>query len=139
MNNDKKNYEEIIHHPRHRSKTRPPMSRLDRAAQFSPFAALAGHSELMEETARVTEDKAILTEDEKARLNARLLLLAENLKEGWTVSITYFLPDDHKPGGIYVTETGKVKKFDAYKNCLTLESGVVVPINDIYAIEGAPF
>ncbi len=55
------------------------------------------------------------------------------------MSITYFLPDDHKPGGIYVTETGKVKKFDAYKNCLTLESGVVVPINDIYAIEGAPF
>lgn len=68
MNNDYKHYEDIIHLPRHRSKTRPPMSRLDRAAQFSPFAALAGHSELLEETARVTEDKAILTEDEKPGL-----------------------------------------------------------------------
>lgn len=57
MKNGKDNYEDIIDHPHHISKTRPRMSMQDRAAQFSPFAALTGYDEAISETvSRLAED-----------------------------------------------------------------------------------
>lgn len=139
MKNDRKKYEDIINLPNHRSKTRPHMSLHDRAAQFSPFAALSGHEAAIEETARLTETKAVLTEEEKARLNSRLLLLAKLLHERPEVSITYFLPDRHKEGGAYVTETSKVKKIDRFTNSIVMLNETIIPIEDIFSIKGAPF
>lgn len=44
-------YDDIIDLPRPEPQWHPRMPRLDRAAQFAPFAALTGFKELIEETA----------------------------------------------------------------------------------------
>ena len=88
------NYDDIIDLPHHVSETHPPMSRADRAAQFSPFAALTGYDTAVRETARVTERRIELDEGVKAELNARLNCILEHLSEHPQVSITYFMPDE---------------------------------------------
>ena len=50
-------YDDIIHLPHHISDHRAPMSMIDRAAQFSPFAALTGHNEAVKETERKNEER----------------------------------------------------------------------------------
>lgn len=60
-------YEDIINLPHHLSKTRPQMSILDRAAQFSPFAALTGYDDAIHETGRLTDEKIDLSEEEKKK------------------------------------------------------------------------
>ena len=93
------NYDDIIDLPHHVSETHPPMSRADRAAQFSPFAALTGYDAAVRETARMTERRIELDEGVKAELNARLNCILEHLSEHPQVSITYFMPDEKKSGG----------------------------------------
>ena len=65
-------YDDIIDLPHHVSKVHPQMSLSDRAAQFAPFAALTGHHEAVEETARLTDEKAELDEDIKITLDQQL-------------------------------------------------------------------
>ncbi|HHY16053.1 MAG TPA: YolD-like family protein [Firmicutes bacterium] len=132
-------YNDIINRPHHRSPTRPRMPRRDRAAQFSPFAALSGHEAAIEETERLTEKRITLSEEAKARLNTRLLLVAQNLGQRPHLSITYFLPDARKSGGAYLTETGTVKKIDRYRRIIILENEVAIPIEDITCIDGGIF
>lgn len=55
-------YADIIHLPHHRSANRIPMSMQERAAQFSSFAALAGHSDAIHETARLSSQRFELSE-----------------------------------------------------------------------------
>lgn len=136
---NKGKYDDIINLPNHRSKTRPHMSLLDRAAQFSPFAALTGHEEAIEETARLTEQKAVLTKEAKAKLNEKLLLIEKNLDKQPKISITYFLPDQQKSGGAYITETGTVKKIDQFEHSLIMHNNVIIPIDDISSIAGELF
>lgn len=139
---DTLDYEDIIHLPHPTSKNHPRMSLLDRAAQFSPFSALTGHEEAIEETARLTEVQLELDEDTKALLNERLQQIRENLikvreeLEGpLKVRITYFLPDERKSGGEYVSCSGFVKKIDDYGCVLVIEEGAVIPIWRIKEIE----
>ncbi|HHU60375.1 MAG: hypothetical protein QM401_07885 [Bacillota bacterium] len=132
---DSGKYDDIINLPNHRSKTRPHMSRHDRAAQFSPFAALSGHEAAVKEEARITHEKVQLTEEEKARLNTEILLIAEHLQESPIVTVTYFAPDGQKSGGSYLTKTAKVKKIDKYKQLIIMENEIFIPINDIISIE----
>ena len=89
-------YDDIIHLPHHVSQTRPRMSAADRAAQFSPFAALTGYGAAVTEAGRLTDQRIELTESEKETLNERLLLLREQLAEPPEVTITYFQPDEKK-------------------------------------------
>ena len=89
-------YDDIIDLPHHVSETHPPMSRADRAAQFSPFAALTGYDAAVRETARVTERRIELDEGVKAELNARLNCILEHLSEHPQVSLTYFVQDERK-------------------------------------------
>lgn len=100
-------HDDIIDLPHPTSATHPRMSMIDRAAQFSPFAALTGHGAAIEETARLTDQRIELTEDKKAVLDKKLHLLLETSGEG---TFTYFLPDKRKDGGAYVTTVGTVKK-----------------------------
>ena len=72
----KSDYSDIIHLPHHVSKTHPQMSMHDRAAQFSPFAALTGFDAAVAEEARVTDRRIELEEDERQRLNERLRILS---------------------------------------------------------------
>lgn len=132
-------YDDIIDLPHHVSETHPPMSRADRAAQFSPFAALTGYDVAVRETARVTERRIELDEGVKAELNARLNCILEHLSEHPQVSITYFMPDEKKSGGAYRTVTGAVRKLDSFAKTLTLADGTVVPMEEMVHVEGNLF
>lgn len=125
-------YDDIIDLPHPVSARHPRMSMTGRAAQFSPFAALAGHGAAIAETARLTDGKAELTEDEKAVLDEKLRLLLETGGEG---VFTYFLPDKRKDGGTYVTAAGAIQKIDPLEGRMVLTGGVSVRIEDILKIE----
>ena len=126
----KLDYSDIIHLPHHVSKTHPQMSMHDRAAQFSPFAALTGYDSAILETARLTEEKITLNEDMQELLDIKFQQLLEPL-----ISITFFCPDKRKQGGSYVSISGTVKKLDLLQRILTLEDGMQIFLDDILSIE----
>jgi hypothetical protein len=132
-------YEDILNLPHHVSKTRPQMSMLDRAAQFSPFAALTGYDDAIKETGRLTDEKIEMDEDRKAALDMKQAYLIEMIDEQPEISITYFLPDTKKSGGAYVTVTGNLKRFDEYERLLILTDGKKIPMDDIADIESDLF
>lgn len=115
------------------------MSLHDRAAQFSPFAALTGHKAAINETARLTDEKQILSEDVIAKLNEQLNLIKENIGTNQTVTITYFVPDDKKSGGAYISNTGVVKKIDEYNHTVILTDKTVIPIEQISEMQSDIF
>ena len=125
-------YDDIIHLPHPTSARHPRMPMIERAAQFSPFAALVGHGAAIEETARLTDRKIELTEDETSLLDEKLRLLLET---GGTGVFTWFLPDGRKDGGSYVTAEGSIKKIDPLAGKITLASGSAISIEDILEIE----
>lgn len=128
-------YEDIINLPHHVSKTRPQMSMQDRAAQFSPFAALTGYDAAIKETGRLTDEKIELDEDTKAALDMKQAYLTEMVDDQPKISVTYFLPDSRKSGGAYVTVTGNLKRFDEYERLLILTDGRKIPMDEIADIE----
>ncbi|MCC8128386.1 MAG: YolD-like family protein [Clostridiales bacterium] len=132
-------YQDIIDLPHHVSATRPHMSMGDRAAQFSPFAALTGYDAAVQETARRTDRRAELDEEIKQDLSERLNLIQGNLAAAPVVEITYFVPDERKEGGAYNTVTGIVKKIDEYHRLVVLTDGTDIPIDEIIEISGAMF
>ena len=138
-NKDIHQYDDIINLPHHQSATRPHMSNYDRAAQFSPFAALTGHEAAIKETARQTDEKLMLSDEAIAELNEKLNLIAEAIGTQQRVRITYFVPDNKKAGGAYITCTGCVKKFDAYEHTVIMEDKTVIPIEQISDIDGEMF
>lgn len=125
-------YDDIINLPHPTSAKHPRMPLADRAAIFSPFAALVGHGAAIEETARLTDQKIELTEEEKTLLDERLRLLLETGRVG---AFTYFLPDGRKDGGAYVTTVGAVKKIDPLKGQVILTDRTAIPIEDILEVE----
>lgn len=125
------NYDDIIHLPHHRSKKHAPMPIIDRAAQFSPFAALTGHDAAIKETARLTDRKIELDEYEIAILDEKLQQIKEKLPMNPEITVTYFQPDVRKDGGEYRTISGKVKKMDEYAKSIIMENGIRLPIEDI--------
>lgn len=129
-------YDDIIDLPHHVSKRHPQMPLLDRAAQFSPFAALTGHHEMIEETERLTEDRAELDQDKQEEIALRLQMLRARAGEKPKAVITFFIPDEKKDGGSYQTVSGTVKKVDEYKKRVVMEDGTVIPMKDISEIEG---
>ena len=132
-------YDDIINLPHHQSAIHPHMSAYDRAAQFSPFAALTGYEDAVAETARLTDKNVELDEYGKADLNERLNMIQETLGEQPEVSITYFLPDKKKSGGAYVTVTGGGKKIDEYEHIVVMLDATKIPIDDIAKINGEIF
>jgi len=137
--NNEDRYADIIDMPHYVSKVRKPMPRADRAAQFSPFAALTGHDAAIKEVARITQDYIELADDEKEILNQRLLLLIEMIDKQPQVSITYFKRDEKKKGGKYVEITGIIKKYRKYERIIEFVNGESILIDSIFAIEGEIF
>lgn len=133
--NGKYNYDDMINLPHPVSKKHPQMSLYDRAAQFSPFAALTGHEEAIRETARQTEAWVDLDEDRKEELNEKMQEIVEHLNEAPEVTLTYFKEDEKKEGGSYVTVTGRIKKWREYEQQLVLEDGTVVALEKVFGIE----
>ncbi len=132
-------YEDIIHLPHHVSKKHPQMSMSDRAAQFSPFAALTGYDDAVEETARLTDRRIELDEYEMQHLDERLQKLAALAEEHPEISVSYFLPDARKDGGAYITVTGHVKKIENFARKIILTDGTSIPIREVIAVDGELF
>lgn len=128
-------YDDIINLPHHVSTTHTPMPVADRAAQFSPFAALTGYEDAIDETARLTQDWIELDENEKERLNEKFQQIREQLPTHPQVIFTYFEPDQKKQGGAYLTVEGRVKKIDEYRGVFILEDGREVLIESIVDVE----
>lgn len=132
-------YDDIINMPHHVSHLRPRMSNTERAAQFSPFAALTGYGAAVKETERLTDEKLELTEDEKIALNEKLQIIIENIDSEPFVEITYFEPDKRKAGGKYLTKNGKVKAVDSYSRLVTFVDKTSVSIDVIRNISSQIF
>ena len=125
-------YDDIIHLPHPDSPKHPRMSLYDRAAQFSPFAALTGHSAAIAETGRLTDQRMELDEDARAALDSK------QLPGRPMASITYFVPDERKNGGSYQTVTGEVKWIDAVNGVIQMTDRQCIPIADVFSIEIIP-
>lgn len=132
-------YDDILHLPHPTSKRHPRMPIVDRAAQFSPFAALTGHRAAIEETARVTDRRIELDEDAKEQLDQTLQLLLERIDEQPEVTVTWFSPDKKKAGGQYHTATGKLKRIDSREGRLILTDGNQIPLEDLLRIRSESF
>ena len=128
-----RDYSDIIDHPHHQSPTRPHMPLHDRAAQFSPFAALVGYDAAVEEAGRLTERGIILDEDAVTRLDEimRGLLSRQAHPE---ITVTSFVRDEKKEGGAYVEKTGKIKRIDTYKRSIVFTDGGEISFGDIIDI-----
>ena len=133
------NYDDIIHLSRPVSQRHAPMSMLDRAAQFSPFAALTGHEAAIEETARLTDSLSVHEDFRTEGLNELLNQLSEHLNEHPVIKLTYFLPDERKEGGSYQTILTPIKKIDTIQNCLLLPDYSTIPFAHILDMESDIF
>ena len=115
------------------------MSIHDRAAQFSPFAALSGHAAAIAETARLTDRKLELDEDTKAELDRRQAILLEHISERPEITVTWFRPDERKEGGAYITTTGRLKKLDEAERILILTDDTRIPLEAVVSLESDSF
>lgn len=140
MNNQKEHqYDDIINLPHPVSKRHPQMSLANRAAQFSPFAALTGHEAAILETARLTESFIELDEDRKENLDRQLRIIMENLEKKPECEIIYFQPDGKKNGGSYATICGRIKKIDESERRIIFTDGKALPMKYLFAIRGELF
>lgn len=127
-------YHDIINLPHHVSATRPHMSRLDRAAQFSPFAALNGYTQAIREASRFTQQRVELGEYELTELNESFRQLMEHFSDDPEVKITYFQPEKSKEEGLYLTVKTKVIKIDEFEREILLKNGTKIPFSDLYSL-----
>lgn len=138
-------YADIINLPRHQSPTRKHMSLYDRSAQFAPFAALTGYDEMIDEEARLVDNRIELDETTLELLNQKLILISDVIADGQrpTLSFTYFEPDPLKAGGKYVTIRENVKRIDTVQGKVVLDKQIgvadmdmTINIGDILEIKG---
>ena len=127
-------YDDILYLPHPVSRRRSRMSNYDRAAQFSPFAALTGFDATIEEAGRLTDRRIELDEAEKELLNEKLQEILEHIDAQPQVTITHFVYDQRKAGGAYISTTGRVKKIDTYSRAILFTDGTAIPVSEIVGI-----
>ena len=132
-------YRNIIDLPHHVSSTRTPMDRVARAAQFSPFAALVGYYDIIDESDRTTEEMFDFGEEDRNELDRKLTFLSEREKERPTIEVTYFVRDERKAGGRYVTETKTVKRVDHTRRVILFTDRTELPLEFISDLGGVFF
>ena len=128
-------YDDIIDLPHHVSVNHAPMPARDRAAQFSPFAALTGYEELIDETGRETAPRLVPDERHKNELDRAMAYLRGHLSERPEVEVTYFVPDERKSGGRYETTRGNLRRIDDYAQKITFTDGRSVNLRDVWDVE----
>lgn len=136
VRNQKNVYGDIMNLPHHVSSTHPQMPMKDRAAQFSPFAALVGYDDAVREAGRLTDEKTELTEDSLNELNGRFRFLLAHPEEEPEVTITFFKADERKAGGAYIETTGVVRKIDLPERRITMRDGRSIPMDDVCGLRG---
>ena len=127
-------YDDIINLPHHVSKTRKPMTMYNRAAQFAPFAALTGYDDAIKETSRLTDKKIEISDELKNELNQKIKFISDNIKLKPKVTITYFVYDNKKSGGVYKTISGNVRRIDEVEKCLLFTNKLIIYFDDIISI-----
>ena len=132
-------YRDIIYMKYTKSGARSQMSMHERAAQFSSFAALSGYEEAIEEEARLTDARILLSEDEKKEIGDQLRTLKDNIARMPRVKVVFFVMDERKSGGRYVTIEGKVKRVREYEQELVMENGETIAFQDLLYIQGEIF
>jgi len=144
MDIEKNPYSDIIHLPHHKAPNRPHMSMYDRAAQFSPFAALTGFDGVIAETGRLTDRKIELSESEKILLDQKLTLIDDVIQDKHhpEITVVYFVPDYLKDGGEYEEYTGKVRHIDKVERTVVFlaangrSAGKAIKIDEIKNVHG---
>lgn len=136
---NEKKYADIFNMPHHVSRVHPRMSREERAGQFSSFEALVGFEDEIDETARYTEQASEMSEDQKAEIDEKLALLNACAEAAPPIKVTYFVSDEKKKGGMYVSATGRFKRFDEYERCIVINERTNIPIDTVVAIESVLF
>lgn len=135
MQNLNEKYRDIIELPHPTSKHHTQMASVDRAAQFSPFAALTGHSDAIDETARLTDKHIVLSEDKIAELDLKLQMISERINEHPEIKITFFKEDKLKEGGAYIEIKERVKWIDKYRKILVMMDGTEIEFENTMEIE----
>ena len=67
-------------------------------------------------------------------MNRRLTDLATRLKDRPEVTIEYFVPDDRKAGGAYVTMIGVVRNHSVSERLLVMEDGTAISLEDVASV-----
>lgn len=132
-------YDDLLHLPHPVSRRHPPMSAMDRAAQFSPFSALTGYEAVIQEAGRLTGSRAELTEYSRDVLDQKQRLLLEAAPAHPEITVTYFVPDSRKQGGAYGTLRGNLKKIDLCRRTMVMLDGTEIPLDDIADIQSDLF
>ena len=127
-------YDDIIRLQRPDSGRRARMSLYDRAAQFSPFAALTGFDDAIAETGRQTQDRIELDRDALDRLDEQMQGRLEVLDSQPEAEVVWFRYDERKAGGSYVTTTGHVKKVDTYLEQMIFTDGRSIPLGEVLSV-----
>ena len=128
-------YDAIMDLPHPTSTRHPRMPIQDRAAIFSPFAALSGYGAAIAETARRTDRRIELGEDTKAELDRKQAILLEHITEQPEITVTWFQPDETKDGGTYAAITGRLKKIDGLARILWMTNGCAIPLENIIDLQ----
>lgn len=128
-------YDDIIHLKRPYYEEYPSMPIEDRAAQFSPFAAVVGYGDAVAETSRITDDMIELDADAVYEIDIKLSRLKNMRADSPLVRITYFVKDEKKEGGRYEKKEGRVRKIDEFAGELIFEDGKRVYINSLLSLD----
>lgn len=128
-------YDDLIYLPHPVSRKHPPMSAMDRAAQFSPFSALTGYEAVLREAGRLTDSRAELSEYSRDILDQKQKILLDAAPTYPEITITYFIPDRRKQGGAYGTLKGNLKKIDLARRVIILLDRTEVSLDDVADIQ----
>lgn len=131
-------YSDIINLSRPISK-KPHMSLHQRSAQFAPFAALTGYDGQVKEAARLTHKRIEIDEELKLVLDMKLQVIQDMIASKPLLEITYFVPDENKSGGEYVTINNNIKKLDTYSNQIIMQNGTTIVIDEIIDMQSDIF
>ncbi|MDO5393776.1 MAG: hypothetical protein Q4F33_04160 [Mycoplasmatota bacterium] len=132
-------YDDIINFERPNSLIRTKASRENRAAQFAPFSALASYEDVLEEIRRITVEKKVLADNYQEMINNRLNFIKKHIKEQFVISISHFIKDENKDGGLVKISVGCIRKIDEVKRIVVLTTGEKIMIDDIENIIGDVF
>ena len=128
-------YDDIINLSHYEPKYHPRMSKYKRSAQFAPFAALVGYDEQVQECSRLTDKRLEIDDELKEKINNKLNKINELIKNSPEVEITYFIPDEKKDGGKYITEIGNVKRIDYVNRFIKFTDNKKIILDDLIDIK----
>lgn len=115
-------------------KSHAKMSRLDRAKQFSPFAALKGYEVALRAKEKILVSRIDLPEEAQAELDRKLHMIAK----GDLVTVVYFQRFANSDAGKYLQVTGRVSRLEPERRILKIGDRNILT-EDIFSLESNDF